>query len=99
MLLADFFDGAWLTFVVKLKNILSLEKEGLSECIRMARVSPAQFVRQVRQEIGRVTWATRRDTITATITVLVMTFIAALFFLLVDWVLSGLVQVVLNFGG
>ena len=65
----------------------------------MAEVSPALFVRQVRQEIGRISWATRRDTVTSTITVLVMTFIAAAFFLLVDWVLSGLVQLVLGFGG
>ena len=64
----------------------------------MARVSPAQFVRQVRQEISRISWATRRETVTATITVLVMTFIAALFFLLVDWILSGLVQLVLGLG-
>ncbi len=65
----------------------------------MAKVSPAQFVRQVRQEIGRISWATRRDTVTSTITVLVMTFIAAAFFLLVDWILSNLVQLVLGFGG
>ena len=65
----------------------------------MAKVSPAQFVRQVRQEISRITWATRRDTLTATITVLVMSFIAAVFFLIVDWILSGVVQVVLGFGG
>lgn len=65
----------------------------------MAKVSPAQFVRQVRQEISRISWATRRDTVTSTITVLVMTFIAAAFFLLVDWILSNLVQLVLGFGG
>jgi preprotein translocase subunit SecE len=65
----------------------------------MARVSPAQFVRQVRQEISRITWASRRDTVTATLTVLVMTFIAAAFFLFVDWVLSNFVQLVLGFGG
>lgn len=65
----------------------------------MAKMSPALFVRQVRQEISRITWATRRDTITATMTVLVMTFIAAAFFLLVDWVLSNLVQLVLGIGG
>ena len=64
----------------------------------MAKVSPAQFVRQVRQEIKRVTWATRRDTFTSTITVLVMTVIAAAFFLLVDFVLSNAVQFVLGFG-
>ena len=46
----------------------------------MARVTPTQFVRQVRQEISRITWPGRRDVITATITVLVMVFIAAVFF-------------------
>ena len=45
----------------------------------MAKVSPAQFVRQVRQEISRISWATRRDTGLATITVFVMATIAAIF--------------------
>jgi len=65
----------------------------------MARVTPTQFVRQVRQEISRITWPKRRDVVTGTITVLVMVFIAALFFMLVDWVLSNLGQLVLGFGG
>ena len=60
---------------------------------------PTQFVRQVRQEIARITWPSRQETITATITVLVMTVIVALFFLLVDWVLSNMVQLVLGIGG
>ncbi|MGU9961623.1 MAG: preprotein translocase subunit SecE [Candidatus Puniceispirillales bacterium WSBS_2018_MAG_OTU23] len=64
----------------------------------MAKVNPAQFVRQVRQEISRITWASRREVVTATITVLVMTFIAAAFFLFVDWILSNLVQLVLGLG-
>ena len=64
----------------------------------MAKVSPTQFVRQVRQEVSRITWPNMRDVITATITVLVMVFIAALFFMLVDWILSNLVQVVLGIG-
>ena len=65
----------------------------------MAKTSPAQFVRQVRQEINRISWATRRETVTATITVFVMATIAAIFFLLVDLVLSNIVQFVLGFGG
>ena len=64
----------------------------------MAKMSPALFVRQVRQEISRITWATRRETVTATIPVLVMTFIAAAFLLFVDWIISGLVQFVLGLG-
>ena len=65
----------------------------------MAKTTPAQFVRQVRQEINRISWATRRETGTATITVFVMATIAAIFFLLVDLVLSNFVQFVLGFGG
>ena len=65
----------------------------------MAKTSPAQFVRQVRQEINRISWATRRETGTATITVFVMATIAAIFFLLVDLVLSNIVQFVQGFGG
>ena len=64
----------------------------------MANTSPAQFVRQVRLEISKISWATRRETGTATLTVFVMVTIAALFFLLVDMVLSGGVQFVLGIG-
>ena len=65
----------------------------------MARVSPAQLVRQVRQEALRISWASRRETGTATLTVFVMVAIAAMFFLLVDMVLSNVVQFVLGLGG
>ena len=64
----------------------------------MANVSPAQFVRQVRQVVSRITWASRRDTGTATLTVFIMVAIAAVFFLLVDMVLSDVVQFVLGLG-
>lgn len=64
----------------------------------MANVSPAQFVRQVRQEISRISWANRRDTGLATLTVLIMATIAAIFFLFVDFVLSNVVQFVLGLG-
>ena len=65
----------------------------------MTRVSPAQFVRQVRQEVARISWASRRETGTATLTVFIMVSIAAVFFLLVDMVLSNVVQFVLGLGG
>ena len=64
----------------------------------MAKTNPAQFVRQVRQEINRITWATKRETIYASISVLVMTIIASLFFLLVDLLLSSIVEFLLDFG-
>tara|TARA_Y100000589_G_scaffold314074_1_gene336147 strand:- start:52 stop:249 length:198 start_codon:yes stop_codon:yes gene_type:complete len=64
----------------------------------MAKTNPAQFVRQVRQEINRITWATKRETIYASISVLVMAIIASLFFLLVDLLLSSIVEFLLDFG-
>lgn len=65
----------------------------------MAKTNPAQFVRQVRQEINRITWATKRETMFASLTVFVMALIASVFFFLVDLLLSNLVQVLLGFGG
>ena len=65
----------------------------------MAKTNPAQFVRQVRQEINRITWASRRETMFASISVFVMALIASIFFLLVDLMLSSVVQFLLSFGG
>ena len=65
----------------------------------MAKVSPAEFVRQVRQEVSRVTWSTRREVLTATGMVFVMVFLAAIFFFVVDLLLSEGVKLILGLGG
>ena len=65
----------------------------------MAKTNPAQFVRQVRQEINRITWASRRETMFASLSVFVMALIASIFFLLVDLMLSNVVQYLLSLGG
>ena len=65
----------------------------------MTKTNPAQFVRQVRQEINRITWASRRETMFASLSVFVMALIASIFFLLVDLMLSSVVQFLLSFGG
>lgn len=54
----------------------------------MAKTNPLQFVQEVRSEVRKVTWPTRRETIVTTIMVFIMVFLAALFFLLVDQILS-----------
>ena len=50
----------------------------------MAKISPAEFAREVRQEASRVTWPTRKETMVTTAMVFVMVFIAAAFFFLID---------------
>ena len=64
----------------------------------MSKTSPAQFVRQVRQELKRITCATKRDTLFATITVLLMAILASVFFFLVDLLLSNIVEFILGLG-
>ncbi len=63
----------------------------------MAKTSPAEFVRQVQVETAKIAWPTRRETITTTIMVLIMTTVLSLFFLGVDQVLGRLVKLLLSF--
>jgi preprotein translocase subunit SecE len=65
----------------------------------MARQSAGEFVRQVRQEVSKVTWPSRTETIQSTVMVMVMVFFAAAFFFLVDLGLAYLVQLALTVGG
>jgi preprotein translocase subunit SecE len=64
----------------------------------MAKTSPAQFFRQVRQETAKVTWPTRKETGVTTAMVFVFVFIMAIFFLLVDQVAGFLVRFVIGLG-
>ena len=65
----------------------------------MAKTNPGEFIRQVRQEVGKVTWPTRKETGITTAMVFVMVAVAAVFFLLVDWIVSHGVKLVLGLGG
>jgi preprotein translocase subunit SecE len=47
-------------------------------------VSPAKFIREVRAEMARVTWPSRRETLVTTGLVIAMVAAAALFFFAVD---------------
>ncbi len=47
-------------------------------------LAPAQFVREVRAEIARVTWPTRKETLVTTGLVFAMAAVAAIFFFIVD---------------
>ncbi len=64
----------------------------------MAKTSPAQFVREVRQEMAKVTWPNRRELTFTTISVLVMSALAAIFFFLIDQILAWGVQLILGLG-
>jgi preprotein translocase subunit SecE len=62
----------------------------------MAKTSPGEFIRQVRAEVGKVVWPTRKETTQTAVMVLIMTIILASFFLGVDAVFNGIVQALLS---
>jgi len=64
----------------------------------MAKTSPAQFIREVRQEANKVTWPTRKETGITTAMVFIMVVLAALFFFFVDTIVSKVVQLILGVG-
>ena len=65
----------------------------------MAKTSPGEFVRQVRQETAKVTWPTRKETAITTGMVFLMVVLASIFFLVVDQVLQLSVKTILGLGG
>ena len=64
----------------------------------MARTNPFEFMQQVRTEVAKVTWPTRKETTITTIMVLIMVVLAALFFLAGDWILRAFVSLILGLG-
>jgi preprotein translocase subunit SecE len=58
--------------------------------------SPCQFIQQVRAEVGKVVWPTRREVITTTVMVFIMAAITAVFFALIDQIIWRALQVILG---
>lgn len=61
----------------------------------MATLNPVKFLQEVRQEVSKVTWPSRQETLISTIMVLVMITAASLFFLAADQIIAAIVQWVL----
>lgn len=64
----------------------------------MAKASPAEFVRQVRLEVSKVHWPTRKEAMITTVMVFVMASIMSIFFLGVDRLWAYVVQLLLGLG-
>lgn len=64
----------------------------------MAKVSPLQFYRQVKQEVKKVTWPTKNEVLKTSIMVMIIVAIASTFFFFVDQILGWVVKLVLGLG-
>ena len=64
----------------------------------MTKVNPGQFVREVRQEVDKVTWPTRKETSVTTVMIFIMVFILMIFFFSVYQILSWGIKLILGIG-
>jgi len=65
----------------------------------MATINPLQFIQQVRSEVAKVVWPTRREVMLTTVMVFILAAITAVFFALVDILIRGGLQYILNMFG
>ena len=65
----------------------------------MAKTTPGEFIRQVRSETAKVSWPSRKETVTTAVMVVIMTTMLAVFFFAVDSAFGGLVKFLLGLLG
>jgi len=58
--------------------------------------NPLRFLQEVKQEAFRVTWPTKKDTVTGSLMVFVLASLAAVFFLLLDQILKFFLNLILT---
>ena len=63
----------------------------------MARVSPGEFIRQVRAETARVVWPSSRETVMTAVMVIIIKTVLGLFFFGMDSLFSAIVHWALTF--
>jgi len=56
----------------------------------------AEFLQQVKAELRKVTWPTRKETYGSTVVVIVLVLMVAVFLWVVDSALSAVIQTLLN---
>lgn len=74
-------------------NFLKRFKDGSK-----VKVSPVQFFRQVKQEVKKVTWPTKKEVSQVSMMIIVIVAIASVFFFCVDLILGWGVKLILGLG-
>ena len=65
----------------------------------MATTNPLQFIQQVRAEVAKVVWPTRREVLLTTVMVFILAALTAVFFAMVDILIRGGLQTILGMFG
>ena len=66
--------------------------------VEKKKTNPAQFVRQVRQEMQKVTWPEKKDTFISSAIVIILVVLFALFFLVTDQIWSFAIKKIIQIG-
>jgi len=67
--------------------------------VNMMKFRPVQYVQEIKNEVRKVVWPTKRETTVTSIMVLIFVFVAEIFFLIADAILSWFVGLILGIGG
>jgi len=65
----------------------------------VAKTSPGEFIRQVKAETAKVVWPSRKETVTTTIMVGIMTLLLGIFFFGIDQMFAAIVKFLLSLLG
>ena len=63
---------------------------------RSKMTTPAQFVRQVKQEVSKITWPSRADAFRGTMVVIGASIVLAVFLVCVDFIFAKIVGVIIG---
>ena len=59
-------------------------------------INPFKYVQQVRNEVSKIVWPTRKETMTTTVMVFIMSALVALFFFIIDTITSNMLDIILK---
>ena len=63
---------------------------------RYTMSNPLKYVQQVRNEVSKIVWPTRKETMTTTVMVFIMSALVALFFFIIDTITSNMLDIILK---
>lgn len=64
----------------------------------MIKTGPITFLKQVRAELGKVTWPSRQETVASTLAVFIMVTAASLFMYFADQIISFAIRTIMSIG-
>ena len=62
----------------------------------MAKVNPVKFLKEVKQELSKVVWPTKKETIRLTLAVILVSILIGVFIDMIDYVLTRIMVIIIR---